>query len=535
MPSHETSRRPRSIRNMLVLIALAIAAGRIAVVTSKEGDTAFLSANDRSRWCTVAALVEHGTYAIDEQIEIADAIKRHHHPWGTIDKVRHLGRDGKQHHYSSKPPLFPTMVAGVYLVVNLMSGMTLTDQPIYVTRIVLALVNLPLLAIFLLATIRSIERVCHRPWARRMATLSACFGTMMLPFSISLNNHLPAAAATAVAMWIYLRAVGSSEDAVTGHSPAASFLIWLIAGASAAFAAANELPALSMLVFWFILFAWLDRSSILPQLVGVGIVALGFFGTNWIAHQSFRPPYAHRGNGELIATLDSVAEQPGSEIADEIDKLLREKSLISGRAPLAIEISDEPQRWVVEAGEQRFGLLRVDGGWQLRHWDDWYEYPGTYWKEGVRAGVDQGEPSRLVYFAQMTFGHHGIFSLTAIWLLVPIGLVRGLVVGPAASRRYALAVLVASTVCLLFYAARPLVDRNYGGVSVCFRWMLWFAPLWLVAIAPVMESFRRSATRRNLLQGLLALSVFSMATALQSPWQSPWLYRFWQFLGWIEL
>src|SRR5262245_34574616 len=26
----------------------------------------FLSANDRSRWCTVRALVEHGTYAIDD-------------------------------------------------------------------------------------------------------------------------------------------------------------------------------------------------------------------------------------------------------------------------------------------------------------------------------------------------------------------------------------------------------------------------------------------------------------------------------------
>ena len=70
--------------------------------------------------------------SIDEQIKITDKKMVNRHPWGTIDKVRHLGSDGKQHDYSSKPPLFPTLVAGVYKVVNLAPGMTLTDQPIYV-------------------------------------------------------------------------------------------------------------------------------------------------------------------------------------------------------------------------------------------------------------------------------------------------------------------------------------------------------------------------------------------------------------------
>ena len=132
----------------LALVALALTAGRISVVTGRDGTTAFLSANDRSRWCTVASLVEHGTYAIDTQIEIVDPIRRHIHPWQTIDKVRHLGTDDKQHYYSSKPPLFPTAVAGVYKIVHLATGMTLTQQPIYLARIMLALVNLPLLAMF---------------------------------------------------------------------------------------------------------------------------------------------------------------------------------------------------------------------------------------------------------------------------------------------------------------------------------------------------------------------------------------------------
>ena len=67
----------------------------------------FLSGNDRSRWCTVRALVEPemrvegAPYAIDKVIQQPN--------WDTIDMVKHDG-----HLYSSKPPLLPTLVAGEY-------------------------------------------------------------------------------------------------------------------------------------------------------------------------------------------------------------------------------------------------------------------------------------------------------------------------------------------------------------------------------------------------------------------------------------
>lgn len=530
---HEERKKGRSVLNVMMLVALAITAGRIAMVSSKEGDTAFLSANDRSRWCTVASLVENGTYVIDKQIEITDKKMKNRRPWATIDKVRHLGNDGLQHYYSSKPPLFPTMVAGVYKLVNLVSGMTLTDQPIYVARLILALVNLPLLAIFYWATIDSITRVCRGEWAQTVAGFSTCFGTMLLPFAISLNNHLPAATATAVTMWLYFFAADRSHDSKSGNTEIVPFWIWLVAGVAAAFAAANELPALSMTVFWFLLLAILDRASILPYLLGVAIVAIGFFGTNWLAHESLRPAYMHRGNGELIATLASTAENPDLEIAQEIREVLRQKAGVSAETELIINNSDEDQRWVVEVGQERFALLRNQQSWQLAHWDDWYEYPDSYWKDGKRLGVDRGEPSRLIYTFQMTLGHHGIFSLTPIWFLMPVGLVGGLWFGPLEFRRLAFAVLVATVVCMFFYLSRPLIDRNYGGISICFRWLLWFAPLWLVMIAPLMESFGKTTWRRFILNGMLALSVFSMSMSLSTPWQSPWLYQFWQFLGWI--
>ena len=47
-------------------------------------------------------------------------------------------------------------------------------------------------------------------------------------------------------------------------------------------------------------------------------------------------------------------------------------------------------------------------------------------------------------------------------------------------------------VCLVFYLARPQADRNYGGMTSGFRWMFWFAPLWLVALLPAADRLAAS-------------------------------------------
>jgi hypothetical protein len=100
-------------------------------------------------------------------------------------------------------------------------------------------------------------------------------------------------------------------------------------------------------------------------------------------------------------------------------------------------------------------------------------------------------------------------------------------------RRLSAAIALASLVCLVFYIARPEIDRNYGGVSVCFRWMLWFAPLWLYSLVPELSSLSEKIQGRCFTLVLLAASAFSVSTSLSSPWQSPWIYRFASFLGWL--
>ncbi|NND99444.1 MAG: hypothetical protein HKN47_19180 [Pirellulaceae bacterium] len=526
---------------LLLVIVMCVTAGRICTVTSKERDTAFLSANDRSRWCTVASLVEDGTYEIDRILELKSDKGRR--TWYTIDLVRHRGEDGEQHFYSSKPPLYPTMVAGVYWLVHKATRLRMTEQPIYVPRIVLLCVNLPLLFLFCWCTIASMDLIAAGEWSRRLGAAMVCFGTMVTPFAISLNNHLPAAAATAVVMYFYLKWGEVLDDESDFKISAFPVRTWLIAGIAGGFTAANELPALSMLVFWIVLIGWLNLRSAAWFVAGIAIVAAAFFATNYIAHNQLRPAYAHRDNGPVIATIargDKPSDQVIGDALAELDQPLFGGHLVAEiSSDVTVQPSGEAGRWrVVTADNQLFALNRIgpdnaSAQWVLSHWDDWYDYPGSYWNDGNRKGVDKGEPSRLIYFANMTIGHYGIFSITPIWFLVPFGLYLGLAYGPPDYRRLVIAIALATVVCLVFYLLRPQIDRNYGGVSSCFRWMLWFAPLWLLVIAPLLDKWSEQFDRRVILLALLGMSVFSMSISLDNPWQHPWIYRFWDFLGWI--
>src|SRR5207245_11647290 len=108
-----------------------------------EGD------NDRSRWDTVRALVDNGTYAIGHR-EIDPGTGKYvdrgiiaEDGWKTIDKVL---RPDTQEFYSSKPPLLATVVAGEYWLLKRVFGWSITDERWQIVRSILLTINwLPLL------------------------------------------------------------------------------------------------------------------------------------------------------------------------------------------------------------------------------------------------------------------------------------------------------------------------------------------------------------------------------------------------------
>lgn len=433
-----------------------VAKKRIEIQQAAGLERPFLSANDRSRWLTIRALVEEGTYEVDNFFREPR--------WDSIDMVSHLGRDGQQHYYSSKPPLMPTMLAGKYWVIHKLSGWTLGTHPYEVGRLMLWLTNIPAMILLFIIVAVLAEQLGSGDWGRIFVVACATFGTLLTTFAVTLNNHLVGAASAAVALFFYAQ-IARSPEPRRWH--------FVACGVAAAFTAANELPAAAMMALLGLMLLARDwKSTLIWGVPGVAVVATAFFGTNYLAHQSLRPPYMHRSE------------------------------------------SDPADNWYYYSYEKNGRTIQ------------------SYWQD--RQGVDVGEPSRANYALQVLVGHHGVYSLTPIWLLSLLGIGIWVAKGRRLEREIALSTLALTLVCFVFFIAlRPQEDRNYGGVSSGFRWMFWLVPLWLVALLPAANWMSRSRLARGMALVLLALSMISVSYPTYNPWQHPWIYNALSYAGWL--
>ncbi|GIW98461.1 MAG: hypothetical protein KatS3mg111_1794 [Pirellulaceae bacterium] len=526
---------------LCLLVFFAAQATRLAQIRSPTGETPFFSANDRSRWCTIAALSITGNYHIDPLLEIRDP-KTRRRTWYTIDMVRHFGADGKLHYYSSKPPLLPTLYALVYMGVRSVTGLTLMEQPFVVVPIILLLVNLIPLTVFYAAALNwYCRRWVQRPrdyWHLLVLATFVTWGCFLSTFVTTLNNHLPAAIAAGVALWALHRIAVAAER---------GWRTFLLCGFASGFAAANELPALSWLVAAAALCGWHGRSKgVVGFMTGALPVAAAFFGTNYLAHGTWVPAYAQRSLGEKLAEFDVsepihdlerwIASPHGQQqILENLRNagftISEEAQLAVGRRSPVIEVLDE-----ATATHLAIRLSPERHKAEVFQWNDWYDYPETYWTAGQKRGVDVGEPSRLTYAFHCLIGHHGILSLTPFWLLALIGAGQSVRIANLRQQFFnpswqlaATAIVITCTVLVFYLLLRDQQDRNYGGIASGFRWTFWLIPLWLYLAAPALARLNGERALTRCAVGLaLAISVFSATYPWSNPWTHPWIY---QWLG----
>jgi hypothetical protein len=415
----------------------------------------FLSGNDRSRWLAIRALAESGSFEIDAYMDA--------NVWNTIDMVKHRGRDGEMHLYSSKPPLLIVLLAGEYWAINKVTGWTLADNPYEVGRLMLFTVQV-LPTLLMLAMIASLaERFGKTDWGRIFVVAAAAFGTMLTPFVAVLNNHTIAAVSAAVALYAFVKIWCDGQQKLRWYA---------LAGLAAAFTAANELPALAFFALLAAALLWKDWRLTLAGFAPLALLVFAAaFGTNYWAHDSWRPPYAHRS-------------------------------------------ATDPD-------------------------DNWYHYSYTlggkerqsYWLDPQ--GIDKGEPSKLDYAFHCFIGHHGIFSLTPMWLLSAWGTWIWLRRGTTAERQLAAGIALLTVVVLTFYIGlRPQIDRNYGGMTSGLRWLFWLAPLWLVVMLPAADRLSQCRRGMSVALVLLTFSVLSANYPTWNPWTQPWIYNWLQSCGW---
>jgi hypothetical protein len=542
----------QSLYALLIAISTAIMLARVASVESSDprSPTPFLSANDRSRWATIRALGDDGTYAIDHIIFNQRGNRAR--GWHTIDLVRHRGPDGREHYYSSKPTLFTTLLAGEYWLIKTLTGATLVEQPFYVARLMLVLTNVLPLTLALMVLTGLIERFGATDWTKLFAVTAACFATFMTPFAVTLNNHVTAAISLIVALAV-------SVPILAGDNKA--WWRFAAAGLALGFLAANELPALSLLVLAGLGLLWISPlRTLLAFLPAVLLVAAGAFGTNYWAHADWRTPYAHRQHGPLVGfisgNISDILVDEG-QLTDELQWSLQKSGLLeSEAAPIVLSDATEielvqPKRlwklWDPHTSTELALIVQNSGSpadetLEIRRWGNWYEYKGSYWLRENLRGIDRGESSQLVYAFNVLIGHHGLFSLTPIWLLSAAGCAvwllsrpRGAGIGPMpGARMLAVTTILITIVVVGFYLSRPQLDRNYGGGTCCLRWLIWLTPLWLLTMLPAADWISRRRWARGLAIALLAMSVFSSFYAADNPWSHPWIFDYWTAMGWID-
>ena len=432
-----------------------LAAAKQLIEREERRQRPFLSGNDRSRWLAIRALAESGSFEIDAFMDA--------NVWTTIDMVKHRGRDGEMHLYSSKPALLIVLLAGEYWAINKVTGWTLADNPYEVGRLMLFTVQV-LPTLLMLAIIASLaERFGRTDWGRIFVVAAAAFGTMLTPFVVVLNNHTIAAVSAAVALYAFVQ---------IWFDESRQWRWFALAGLAAAFTAATELPALSFFALMAAALLWKNWRLALAGFAPLALLVLAAaFGTNYWAHDSWRPPYAHRS-------------------------------------------ATDPE-------------------------DNWYHYSyelggkerQSYWLDPQ--GIDKGEPSKLDYAIHCFVGHHGIFSLTPVWLLSAWGAWLWLRGGATSERQLAAGIALLTVTVLTFYIGlRPQIDRNYGGMTSGLRWLFWLAPLWLWAMLPAADRVARSRRGMSVALMLLAFSALSASYPTWNPWIQPWIYNWLQSCGW---
>jgi hypothetical protein len=477
----------RLVYPLLIVVAAAAVGGRILAVTRvyepylfrDPGSTdetrglwpavrpkpmATLSVNDRSRWATVRALVDEGTYVIGERTVHADGSYEDRgimmeDGWQTIDKV--MNPDTHEF-FSSKPPLLPTLLAGEYWLLKNTLGWSITDPGGQVVRVILVTTNWLPFVIYLLLLAWLVEGLGRTDWGRLYVVACGAFATFLTPFAITLNNHSIAACSALFALYPFVR--------LWSAPPQSNAAAWyaLPAGFFAGFTACNELPAAALAGAMFLaLLMRRPRSALLLFLPAAAIPVAAFLATNYLAIGQLRPAYSEVGG-------------------------------------------------------------------------PWYEYKDSYWqllKSKDQPGIDGAgtRETKAEYAFHLLLGHHGLFSLTPIFLLSIIGILltlgrrrpeSGDPADPSAG--IALLCLALTGVVVTFYVFQT---SNYGGWACGPRWLMWLTPFLLAAMIPCADALSGRRWGRGLAYLLLAISVISVSYPAWNPWRHPWLYDLLEWRG----
>lgn len=199
--------------------------------------------------------------------------------------------------------------------------------------------------------------------------------------------------------------------------------------------------------------------------------------------------------------------------------------------------------WFIPAAMIPLGAYFITNGLATGSWKPFYASYGTekylFVRDGIPSywmqprGLDRNLDSPLTYFIHCTVGHHGILSLTPIYLLTLVSCCCRSLWKKTQLEALTWITMGLTTAVLGFYLSRT-ENYNYGGNTFGLRWILWLSPLWIVSLIPVLQL----AVRRRVwfIFSLLLLmgSAYSAQLGARNPWSESWLFHQMTQAGWID-
>ena len=449
------------------------------------------SSNDRARWATVKALVEEGTFAIGRRVAEPDPVKKTPYRdegiaftdgFGSVDKVLHPER---QEYFSTKPPLLTVIVAGEYWVLRKFFQKDMVEHKWEVVVPILLLTNVLPLVLALWMISRLLERYAISDWGRLFTFAAACFGTFLPTFVTTLNNHVPAACCVVYAVY--------------------ALATWATAG--------NRVRSDARMREWYPHTG--DDSSPEEDNFGspVRLLLVGLFAGLAVCFEL--PALAFAAAIGLVVLLES------------------KKGFLFFLVAFAI-----PLAAYAAINQKAVGTVVPV---QLKFGTEWYEYEGSHWARPKLwesgqvpkpdyPGIDFANEPKQTYAFHLLVGHHGLFSLTPVWLLAIGGVFLGPVARGVAGWIARLTPLVAAGV-IGFYIWKT---NNYGGWTCGPRWLFWLTPLLLLTAAPAADALGKTGVGRGVGYLLLAASAFSATYPWANPWRHPWIYQLCEYMDWVR-
>jgi hypothetical protein len=193
-----------------LVCSLMMAASMIMVVWNLQ-DSSLQNANTGSRYATIESLVDYGTYWIDQSRYLF-----------TIDKYK-VG----PHYISSKPPMLPTIGAGVYWLYENLTSRGIRKYEGEVVRMVSLCTGGLCHLLFLVFFYRLCVLLLKRDLAILVAMAGACFAYLGVAYATAINNHSTAAGLAVCGLYLAC-AIRHGEVEKRWHWPAAGFVLGLL-------------------------------------------------------------------------------------------------------------------------------------------------------------------------------------------------------------------------------------------------------------------------------------------------------------------